>query len=116
MFRCTARRTLALVCAIACAAPLATTAAAGADGPPRLVQPNGLALDRDGNLFISDVGTHRIYKLDTAGRVTVIAGTGEGGFGGDGGPAMNAQLFSPSDLAIDGDGNLFIADTFNHRI
>jgi len=81
-----------------------------------LVYPNGLALDRDGNLFISDIGTHQILKFDRRGQLTAIAGTGEGGFSGDTGPALEAQLHSPSDLTFDGEGNLLVADTFNHRI
>ena len=88
------------------------------ESPPaaQLVYPNGLAVDRDGNLLISDVGTHQILKLDRDGRLTVVGGTGEQGFGGDGGPAVKAQLAAPSDLAFDGEGNLLVADTFNHRI
>ena len=81
-----------------------------------LVYPNGLALDRAGNLFISDIGTHHILKMDRDGKFSVIAGTGEPGFGGDGGPAAKAQLSAPSDLLFDGDGNLLVADTFNHRV
>lgn len=81
-----------------------------------LVYPNGLALDAQGNLYISDVGAHRIFKLDRDGRLRVIAGTGEGGFGGDGAAAVRAQLFAPHDLLFDGEGNLLIADTYNHRI
>jgi sugar lactone lactonase YvrE len=81
-----------------------------------LVRPNGLAVDAGGNLFISDVATHRILKLDREGKLSVVAGTGEGGFSGDGGPAATAKLNSPMDLAIDGEGRLLIADTFNHRI
>jgi sugar lactone lactonase YvrE len=81
-----------------------------------LVFPNGLALDREGSLFISDVGRHQVLKLDREGRLTVVAGTGEQGFDGDGGPAVKAQLAAPSDLVFDGEGNLLVADTFNHRI
>ena len=81
-----------------------------------LIYPNGLALDRDANLFISDVATHRILKLDRDGKLTVIAGTGEAGFSGDGGPALEAQLAAPSDILFDPEGNLLVADTFNHRI
>src|SRR6266536_5589292 len=81
-----------------------------------LVYPNGLALDDKGDLYISDIGTHRILKLDRPGGLTVIAGTGEGGYGGDGGPAVNALLNAPHDLAFDAEGNLLVADTFNHRI
>jgi sugar lactone lactonase YvrE len=84
--------------------------------PVRLVYPNGLALDGKGDLYISDIGTHRVLKLDRRGRLTVVAGSGEGGFGGDGGLATQARLFSPHDLAFDAEGNLLIADTFNHRV
>jgi len=84
--------------------------------PVRLVYPNGLAVDDKGDLYISDIGTHRILKLNRLGRLIVVAGTGEGGFGGDGGPATKAQLNAPHDLAFDAEGNLLIADTFNHRI
>jgi sugar lactone lactonase YvrE len=84
--------------------------------PIKLVYPNGLALDDKGDLYISDIGTHRILKLNRPGGLTVIAGTGEGGFGGDGGPAINALLNAPHDLAFDAEGNLLVADTFNHRI
>lgn len=87
-----------------------------APAPKPLVYPNGLALDRDGTLFISDIGTHQIVKLGKDGKPAIVAGTGEAGFGGDGGPAAQAQLAAPMDLAFDGDGNLLIADTFNHRV
>jgi sugar lactone lactonase YvrE len=84
--------------------------------PINLVYPNGLALDDRGDLYISDIGTHRILKLNRLGRLIVVAGTGEGGFSGDGGPATKARLNAPHDLAFDTEGNLLIADTFNHRI
>jgi DNA-binding beta-propeller fold protein YncE len=81
----------------------------------KLLLPNGLALDDKGNLYISDIGTHQILKLENS-RLTVIAGTGEGGYAGDGGLAVKAQLFAPHDLLFDAEGNLLIADTQNHRI
>lgn len=84
--------------------------------PSPLIYPSGLALDHHGNLFISDIGTHRILKLDRHGKLTTIAAAGEPGFAGDGGPAVAAQLSSPTDLAFDVNGNLLVADTFNHRI
>jgi sugar lactone lactonase YvrE len=84
--------------------------------PIKLIYPNGLALDDKGDLYISDIGAHRVFKLNSQGNLTVIAGTGEGGFSGDGGPAVKAQLNAPHDLAFDAEGNLLIADTFNHRI
>ncbi|MBI1874080.1 MAG: hypothetical protein HYS05_09355 [Acidobacteria bacterium] len=91
--------------------------AAGQPRPaaPHLLYPNGLALDDDGTLYISDIGTHRILKL-AQGKLTVVAGTGAGGFRGDGGPATRAQLFAPHGLAFDADRRLLVADTFNHRV
>lgn len=81
-----------------------------------LIAPNGLALDGQGALFISDIGAHCIFKLDQRGRLTVIAGSGAAGFSGDGGAAKRAQLRSPHDLLFDRHGNLLIADTGNQRI
>ena len=90
------------------------------DGGPasqaQLSEPEGVAADRAGNLYISDSNNHRIRKVDFAGTITTIAGTGESGFSGDGGPASQAQLFYPRGVAVDGLGNLYIADTANHRI
>jgi hypothetical protein len=97
-------------------APSARARQNSAPGAINLIYPNGLALDDKGDLHISDIGAHRVLKLDRQGRLTVIAGTGEGGFGGDGGPATKARLFAPHDLAFDSAGDLLIADTFNHRI
>src|SRR5262245_20600312 len=87
-----------------------------AEAPVPLIYPNGLAVDAQGNLYISDIGTHRVLKLDRENRLSVIAGKGEGGFSGDGGPAVDAALHAPHDITFDADGNLLIADTFNHRI
>ncbi len=83
---------------------------------PALNLPNGLALNAKGELFIADIGAHQVFKLDSRGRLSVIAGTGEGGFSGDGGPANKAQLHAPHDLLFDATGNLLIADTYNQRI
>ncbi|MBS1788013.1 MAG: hypothetical protein JST85_09840 [Acidobacteria bacterium] len=83
---------------------------------PSLNLPNGVALNADGELFISDIGAHQVFKLTNHGRLTVIAGTGEDGFSGDGGLATNAQLHAPHDLLFDAAGNLLIADTENQRI
>lgn len=82
----------------------------------RLFYPNGLALSKNGDLYISDIGTHRILKLTRQGRLVAIAGTGESGFSGDGGLATKAQLSTPHDLLFDAAGNLLIADTGNQRI
>ena len=82
----------------------------------RLASPSGVALDGAGNLYITDTGNHRIRKVDSSGIITTIAGTGERGFGGDGGAAVQAQLSSPYGVAVDGAGNIYITDLGNHRV
>lgn len=82
-----------------------------------LQQPRGIALDGAGNLYIADTGNHRIRKMAaTTGIIGTIAGTGSAGYSGDGGPATAAQLNGPAALAIDGSGDIYIADTQNNRI
>lgn len=78
--------------------------------------PNHLVADKAGNLYIADTGNDRIRKIDTNGIITTIAGSGDGGFAGDGGPATEALIDAPSAMAIDAEGNLYTADFFNHRI
>ena len=96
------------------------TAGFTGDGGPataaRLKKPGGVALDAAGNLFIADTWNHRIRKVTPGGVISTVAGNGTLGFSGDGGPATAAQLNYPSDMAVDAAGNLFIADTGNHRI
>jgi uncharacterized repeat protein (TIGR01451 family) len=81
-----------------------------------LFAPNGVAVDAPGNLFIADTNNHRIRKIATNGTITTVAGIGCCGYSGDGGPATSAQLNSPSGVAADSAGNLYIADTANQRI
>lgn len=96
-----------------------TAGTAGEGGPglaAQLSAPEALVADRFGNLYIADTGNHRIRKLDAAGTLRTIGGTGRRGFSGDNGPATLAQLDSPGGIALDADGNLCIADTGNHVI
>ncbi len=91
------------------------------DGIPataaNLGNPIGVAVDAAGNLFIADYGNNRVRRVDTAtGFITTVAGTGIGGYGGDGGPAAGASLLSPAAVAVDAVGNLFIADQGNYRV
>lgn len=83
---------------------------------PELNGPTGVAVDTNGNLYIADTQNHRVQMLSAAGVVSTIAGTGIGGFAGDGGPAAAAQLSYPGAVAVDAFGNLFIADTGNNRV
>ncbi|HEX5000694.1 MAG TPA: hypothetical protein VFY29_20895 [Terriglobia bacterium] len=78
--------------------------------------PRGIVLDPAGNLYIADSSNRRIRKVDTSGIISTIAGTGTAGFSGDGGPAVNAMLTFPSDIALDASGNLFVADSSDNRV
>ena len=84
------------------------------DGGPaiyaQLSRPGGLALDGAGNLFIADIDNHLIRKVSADGMITTLAGNGVAGFSGDGGPAIDAQLYLPAEVAVDGKGNVFILD------
>ncbi len=88
----------------------------GAAVQARLNHPTGVAVDGAGNLYIADTSNHRIRKVDTAGVMATVAGNGTPGDGGDGGAAAQAQLNNPTDVAVDGAGNLYIADWRNNRI
>lgn len=82
----------------------------------KLNSPGGLAIDPDGNLFIADTGNNRVREVKTDGTIVPVAGTGDPGFFGDGGPAVRARLNSPTGLAIGFGRTLFIADTLNQRV
>jgi sugar lactone lactonase YvrE len=77
--------------------------------------PDSIAFDSAGNTYIADSYSSHIFKVDTSGNLTLIAGNGTHGYSGDGGPASSAAfgLFSPEGLAVDSSGNIFIADTDN---
>lgn len=75
-----------------------------------------VAADAGRNVYVSDWNNHRIRKIALNGTISTVAGNGTKGFGGDGGPAVAAQLDSPNGIALDSAGNLYIADQFNQRI
>ena len=81
-----------------------------------MINPSGVAFDKQGNLYIADGGTNRIRKVSPAGIITTAAGTGRGGYSGDGGHDTSAQLFSPSSVTLDKVGNIYIADAANYRV
>jgi len=82
----------------------------------RLNLPEGLALDPQGGVYVSDTGNNRVRHVDKAGTITTLAGTGARRFSGDGGQAGLAELAAPSGLSVDGAGNLYIADSLNNRV
>lgn len=83
----------------------------------RLRSPFGVDFDSTGNMYIIEMTGERLLKVDGKGILSVIAGTGEkGGAAGDGGPALHAHFNGPHNLAIAHNGNIYVADTWNHRI
>jgi len=90
------------------------------DGGPateaQINDPSGVSVDGQGNLYIAEYWNHWIRKVDPNGIITTVAGTGTAGYSGDGGPATQAQLNYPWQIVADVAGNLYIADSVNHRI
>jgi trimeric autotransporter adhesin len=95
------------------------------DGAPAISAalgcPVGMAFGPDGALYVADHANNRVRRIDLAGIITTIAGSGpagvnQGSFSGDGGPAVLATLQEPWDVTFDGEGDLFIADRDNQRI
>ncbi len=91
----------------------------GGDGGPAtnaaLANPEGIAVDLAGNLYIADSYNCRVRKV-TNGIITTVAGSANYGYGGDGGPAVNALLYVPLAVTVDANNNLYIADTGNYVI
>ncbi len=90
------------------------------DGGPAtsamLSNPQGVAVDSSGNLYIADYSNNRIRKVSASGIISTVAGNGARGFSGDGGPAISAMLNGPYDVAVDSLGALYIADRSNNRV
>ena len=102
--------------------PVAGTGIAGfgGDGGPasqaQLNQPEGVAVDASGNLFIADTDNNRIREISSNGIITTVAGNGDSGLRRRRRSGLSAQLNQPEGVAVDASGNLFIADTGNNRI
>jgi sugar lactone lactonase YvrE len=117
----------ALIAAGLCPAPahaakLVLVAGGGpqaADAPAiecKLLAPFGVDFDRAENTYVNEMTGNRLVRIDPAGRLTVLSGTGQKGDGGDGGPARGASYNGPHNLAVTPDGDIYVADTWNNRI
>ncbi|MBK6825693.1 MAG: gliding motility-associated C-terminal domain-containing protein [Chitinophagaceae bacterium] len=82
----------------------------------RLRRPFGLAVDATGNIYIAEEENHVIRKINPAGIIITVAGTGREGYSGDGGPAIAAKLSYPHRIAIDEQGHIYITDSENHTV
>jgi len=120
------RKYVAIIALLIFIAPLAwaqhtitTVAGGGPSSVPlsaAIYNPDAVFKDASGNLYIAATGANAVYKIDSTGKLTTIAGTGTAGFSGEGGPATSAQLDAPTDVFVDGFGNIFIADANNNVI
>jgi sugar lactone lactonase YvrE len=101
---------------------IAGTGKAGYGGDGRaatgaqLKYPTDVAVDDAGDVYVTDYRNSRIRKITTSGTISTVAGNGTIGVAGDGGPAYAAQLHDPAGIAVDADGNLYIADKYNYRV
>ncbi|MFJ5998551.1 RICIN domain-containing protein [Streptomyces sp. NPDC092370] len=105
---------------------ISTVAGTGTAGAPKgdkelavsalLSGPYGMTVDRDGTLYVAEYSGHRIRKVTTDGKISTVAGTGSAGRGAEGVSAVSAPLSYPRGIAVDSAGDLYIADSGNHRI
>jgi hypothetical protein len=116
--------TFLLACGALCPQQyLISTFAGGAPPPTPAVALNtsiggtiSVAADASGMVYFGSYSLNCVFKIDPNGTLTRAAGTARAGYSGDGGPAPSAQLYFPAGLAVDGSGNLYIADSVNWRI
>ncbi len=78
--------------------------------------PSGVAVDFAGTIYIADTNNNRVRVVTPDGTIYTLAGNGNAGFFGDGGMAINGALHAPQGVAVDGQGNFYIADTLDHRV
>jgi len=88
----------------------------GAATSAKIASPYQLTIDKNENIYFADYSNNVVRKIDTNGIITTFAGTGESGYSGDGGAATSAKLEWPLGVALDSEGNLYIADYTNNRI
>jgi hypothetical protein len=91
----------------------------GDEGPATsaaLNDPAAVFVDVSGNVYIADAWNQRIREVNTSCIISTIAGNGTEGFSGDGGAATNAEMILPEGVAVDGSGNVYIADEHNYRV
>lgn len=81
-----------------------------------LVDPRAVAVDQAGRIYICERAGHALRVVEADGRIRTVAGTGQPGFGGDGGPALQAAMNGPKHISVDADGSVLITDTENHAI
>ena len=122
-FACMAAGLLVLPCAAQSVRTLAGTGDAGfsGDGGPgveaRLANPYGVEIGPDGALYVCEVDNHRVRRLDLrTGVISTVAGNGEAGYSGDGGPALAASLDEPYEVRFDGAGNMYIVEMRNQIV
>ena len=88
----------------------------GAATSAQLNRPSGVAVDAGGTVYVADLSNHCIRAISPAGIIRTVAGTGNAGYSGDGGPATSAQLNQPYGVAVDAAGTVYVADVSNQRI
>jgi sugar lactone lactonase YvrE len=91
----------------------------GGDGPAnkaKLATPYGVGFDGKGNMYVGEIYGHKVRRIDPEGNMTTVAGTGEKGYGGDGGPALMAKFHEIHDLVVAKNGDIYVSDSFNYRV
>jgi hypothetical protein len=113
---CTVRTTAQTIYTLAGTGTAAYTGDGGPATAAELDNPEGVAIDGSGNVYIADINNSVIRKIDVTGIISTFAGTGAFSFGGDGGPATSADLNSPRGVTVDWSGNVYIAEFLNRRV